>query len=113
MLDMVYSTDVYFHHRSAKHRMRVLVCTYLSPETFLEIPSEMQAKKERKPHCKHLNTAVYSLVLNVATGWFIWNFFTKHVSYKTHVCCDTIFVKKFQMNQPVVTFGTREYFVGY
>ena len=35
--------------------------------------------------------------------------FYKLFSYKTHVCCDTIFVKKFQMNQPVVTFGTREY----
>ena len=35
--------------------------------------------------------------------------FHKNVSYKTHVCCDTIFVKKFQMNQPVVTFGTREW----
>ena len=48
----------------------------------------------------------YSLLSKVGTGWFIWNFFTKHVSYKTHVCCDTFFVKKFQ---PVVTFGTREY----
>ena len=56
---MVYLTDVYFHHRSAKHRMRVLVCTYLSPEILLEIPSEMEAKKERESYCKHSNAAVY------------------------------------------------------
>ena len=39
---------------------------------------------------------------------FIWNFFIKTVSQQTHVLYETSFVKKFQMNQPVLTFGTRE-----
>ena len=55
------------------------------------------------------NALGYSLGPNVTTGWFIWNFFTKIVSQQTCVLYETCFVKKFQMNQPVVTFGTREY----
>ena len=47
----------------------------------------------------------YSLVPNVTTGWFIWNFFTKIVSQQTCVLYETFFVKKFQMNEPVVPFA--------
>ena len=50
----------------------------------------------------------YSLLPNLTTGWFIWENITKNVSHKTHVCCETNFVKIFQMNQPVVTFGSKE-----
>ena len=38
-----------------------------------------------------------------------WNFFTKIVSQQTCVLFDTIFVKKFQMKDTCVTFGSREY----
>ena len=38
-----------------------------------------------------------------------WNFFVKIMSQQTCVWCDTIFVKKFQMNYTCATFGTREY----
>ena len=56
-----------------------------------------------------MSCLIYSLVPNVTTGWFIWNFFTKIVSQQTCVLYETCFVKKFQMSQRVVTFGTREY----
>ena len=52
--------------------------------------------------------ALYRMVLSSGT-WFIWEIFTKIVSQQTCFMCETFFVKIFQMNQPVVTFGSREY----
>ena len=40
---------------------------------------------------------------------FIQNFFIWIASYKTHVWCDTIFVKNIQIKHPCVTFGSRGY----
>ena len=37
---------------------------------------------------------LYSLVPNVTTGWFIWNFVAKNVSHKTRVYCNTIFTSR-------------------
>ena len=59
------------------------------------------------PHTQIL----YSLLPNVTTGWFIWEIFTRIVSQQTCFMCETFFVKIFQMNQQVVTFGSREYTV--
>ena len=50
----------------------------------------------------------YPLVPNLGHVWFICTFFTINVSYKTHVCCDTNLVKKFQTNHLCATFGIRE-----
>ena len=52
---------------------------------------------------------MYSLLPNVTTGWFIWEIFTTIVTQQTCFMCETFFVKIFQMNQPVVTCGSREY----
>ena len=51
------------------------------------------------------------ILLVYGNNRFIWKIFTKMFHKKPYFCCDIIFVKMFQINQPVVTFGSGEYLV--